>query len=304
MRLGERNQLWEDSIAVSYHCKPTAKTHTSIWIPTGKVFNTGSYYELMNQVDESHTEDNQMTPAISLVTPLNENDSLTLTLALAQKSESCGNIDIEGHAPVVRHVVAHLNEIDSLALAQQPDPCGHTDVEGTTIFAKASHDTPDNLFVAADSPLCFNANEVNVVIIEATDQVMHLRILILQATHHPFRFNHYLAKEPGFREACMKGNIHDYRGTKQFVCIQKLKAIKQELKILKSSQGSTVEAINNIILELTRMHNLLSPNPANQLLIDKEKLTLTNYLQAVSNHSSFLQQRARINWLQEGDNCT
>ncbi|KAL2925649.1 DNA-directed RNA polymerase subunit beta [Bienertia sinuspersici] len=86
---------------------------------------------------------------------------------------------------------------------------------------------------------------------------------------------------------------------------QKLKAVKQELKELNTLHFSNIhietEDAHSSLLQIQKQ---LEEDPANRELCYKEKRATDQYKKKLHCYVQFLQQKARIKWLQEGDDNT
>ncbi|KAL2932052.1 LINE-1 retrotransposable element ORF2 protein [Bienertia sinuspersici] len=86
---------------------------------------------------------------------------------------------------------------------------------------------------------------------------------------------------------------------------QKLKAVKQELKELNTLHFSNIhietEDAHSSLLQIQKQ---LQEDPANRELCYKEKRATDQYKKKLHCYVQFLQQKARIKWLQEGDDNT
>ncbi|KAL2900133.1 hypothetical protein RDABS01_025215 [Bienertia sinuspersici] len=86
---------------------------------------------------------------------------------------------------------------------------------------------------------------------------------------------------------------------------QKLKAIKQELKELNKMHFSNIHLeTENAHKALLQIQKELQENPSSKDLCSKERRVTEHYKKKLHCYVQFLQQKARIKWLQEGDDNT
>ncbi|KAL2904550.1 LINE-1 retrotransposable element ORF2 protein [Bienertia sinuspersici] len=86
---------------------------------------------------------------------------------------------------------------------------------------------------------------------------------------------------------------------------QKLKAIKQELKELNKIHFSNIHLeTEDAHKSLLQIQKELQENPSNKDLCSKERRVTDHYKKKLHCYVQFLQQKARIKWLQEGDDNT
>ncbi|KAL2941748.1 Lon protease [Bienertia sinuspersici] len=86
---------------------------------------------------------------------------------------------------------------------------------------------------------------------------------------------------------------------------QKLKAVKQELKELNKLQFSNIHLeTEDAHKSLLQIQKELQDNPTNSELCTKERRVTELYKKKLRCYVQFLQQKARIKWLQEGDDNT
>ncbi|XP_056687460.1 uncharacterized protein [Spinacia oleracea] len=90
------------------------------------------------------------------------------------------------------------------------------------------------------------------------------------------------------------------QGCNMFKVVQKLKWIKADLKALNKARFSSVEA-TSIHQEFLQAQNNLHGDPTNSELATVKKLVGEKYKEAHANYLSFLNQTAKIQWLELGD---
>ncbi|KAJ8748611.1 hypothetical protein K2173_007601 [Erythroxylum novogranatense] len=244
MRLGPKNRLWEDNIAVSYHWRPPIKTKNATWQPMGKTFKNGTYQELM-QLEEGGPSSENVPPTHAGV------------LSSLPSQEAVTNID----PPIIEPV----NHRDVPSLTQPLALGGTADVPSVMPTMPVSEIPETSLVLpAVSSPLTDSSSQGTSV---SSDDVSIPSPGL--TVHENSGDSHSTARcKSQWGKACVKGSSFYCGGTKQFIYLQKLKVVKQELKSLKSAQGPTDVSVTQTRLELVRVQSFLSSSPADQHLID------------------------------------
>ncbi|XP_056691341.1 uncharacterized protein [Spinacia oleracea] len=121
----------------------------------------------------------------------------------------------------------------------------------------------------------------------------------------PFRFFNMWTTSPRFNTIVEENWKKYVYGCPMYRVMQKLKWIKMDLKVLNQ------EGYNNVEAEQIKRHkallevqNLLHSTPGDQGLASREKVASDEYRRARENYLSFLQQTAKVQWLQNGDDNT
>ncbi|KAL2905562.1 Tryptophan synthase alpha chain, partial [Bienertia sinuspersici] len=112
-------------------------------------------------------------------------------------------------------------------------------------------------------------------------------------------------KECGLSDIAYTGCFYTWSNKQEAEERQKLKAIKQELKELNKMHFSNIhletEDAHKALLQIQKE---LQENPASKDLCSKERRVTEHYKKKLHCYVQFLQQKARIKWLQEGDDNT
>ncbi|KAL0439823.1 UNVERIFIED_CONTAM: hypothetical protein Slati_2465300 [Sesamum latifolium] len=111
-----------------------------------------------------------------------------------------------------------------------------------------------------------------------------------------FRFDNFLAKQPGFLNTVWRTWRHIIHGTQMYGVITKLKALKPVFRAQRKVRG---DLSNNVRLAkdfLVKAQTLFDTYKEATLL-QVVKLCQVTYCTAVQQESSMLQQRAKLNWL-------
>ncbi|GKE47255.1 hypothetical protein Tco_1478513 [Tanacetum coccineum] len=95
-----------------------------------------------------------------------------------------------------------------------------------------------------------------------------------------------------------------HRNHAMFSVVSKLKLLKKPLQKLKLAQGGLAKRVTDTRLELERVQTLMVNDSHNSVLMEKEIACLKAYKVAMKDEESMLKQRAKVEWLSEGDSNT
>ncbi|XP_056695032.1 uncharacterized protein [Spinacia oleracea] len=118
----------------------------------------------------------------------------------------------------------------------------------------------------------------------------------------PFRFYNMWTSAEGFLPLIQQNWDKKIHGCHMYKVLQKLKWIKNDLKVLNKAGFSSVEATSiKYHQEFIQAQNALHSDPTNNDLATNEKLAGEKYKKAQANYLSYLSQTAKIQWLALGD---
>ncbi|KAL2925743.1 Lon protease [Bienertia sinuspersici] len=121
----------------------------------------------------------------------------------------------------------------------------------------------------------------------------------------PFKYFNMWSTAPDYKDRIKRGWSQECQGCLMFQLRQKLKAIKQELKELNKMHFSNIHLeIEDAHKSLLQIQKELQGNPTNRELCYMERRATDQYKKKLHCYVQFLQQKARIKWLQEGDDNT
>ncbi|XP_074315308.1 uncharacterized protein LOC141651499 [Silene latifolia] len=120
-----------------------------------------------------------------------------------------------------------------------------------------------------------------------------------------FKFFNMWSKVPEFLPCVQQVWNKNWQGTKMFQVVMKLKSLKQPLKNLNKLlfadiENSTAHAWKVLDAIQTALHN----NPSDSALIDQEREALKTYGELQTACDSFLLQKSKATWVNQGDNNT
>ncbi|KAL0454683.1 UNVERIFIED_CONTAM: hypothetical protein Slati_0807500 [Sesamum latifolium] len=131
-----------------------------------------------------------------------------------------------------------------------------------------------------------------------------LRSDLNQSQVRMFRFDNYLALSPGFLSSIHDTWQHQIVGTPMYSVTRKLKALKPVFRRQRKSKGdlSLNVKLANEFLEIAQ--TILQLDRHNCLLLHVEHCYRLVFLKATKLEHVMLQQRAKIQWLKGGDQCS
>ncbi|KAL0455531.1 UNVERIFIED_CONTAM: hypothetical protein Slati_0892300 [Sesamum latifolium] len=119
-----------------------------------------------------------------------------------------------------------------------------------------------------------------------------------------FRFDNYLALSPGFTQTVQDVWRHNIVGIRMFAMTRKLKALKPVFRRQRRDKGDLLRNVQLAKDYLAIAQRLISRDRRNSLLLHLEYCCRLVLLKATKLEQSMLQQRAKIQWLKGGDQCT
>ncbi|GJV95335.1 RNA-directed DNA polymerase, eukaryota, reverse transcriptase zinc-binding domain protein [Tanacetum coccineum] len=93
-------------------------------------------------------------------------------------------------------------------------------------------------------------------------------------------------------------------GFLMYVWTKRLKNMKKYMRRLNKSNGNVIEKAKFLTTELKRVQQSLDKDPHNALLREEEMMYSKAYSDAVLDEERLMKQKAKIEWLREGDNNT
>ncbi|KAL0310290.1 UNVERIFIED_CONTAM: hypothetical protein Scaly_2942400 [Sesamum calycinum] len=119
-----------------------------------------------------------------------------------------------------------------------------------------------------------------------------------------FRFDNYLALSPGFLASVHSIWRHPIVGTRMYSVTQKLKTLKSVFRQQRRSKGDLAMNVKLAAGFLEVAQNILQFDRHNSLLLLLEHCCRLVYLKASKLEQVMLRQRAKLQWLKGGDQCS
>ncbi|GJU49824.1 hypothetical protein Tco_1219379, partial [Tanacetum coccineum] len=124
----------------------------------------------------------------------------------------------------------------------------------------------------------------------------------VKAKPKPFKFHNILSQHVRFKEV-VKGVWDSHiSGFDMYKVVKKLKLLKQPFRKLLYDHGNIHQNVDLLRVELDRVQADLDRDPSNVSLRDEEAAYVIAYNNALLLQERFLKQRAKVQWLKEGDN--
>ncbi|KAL2253051.1 UNVERIFIED_CONTAM: hypothetical protein Sindi_0099800 [Sesamum indicum] len=119
-----------------------------------------------------------------------------------------------------------------------------------------------------------------------------------------FRFDNYLALSSDFIPSVKSIWQHEVVGVPMFAVTRKLKALKPVFKALKKKKGDLTIKVQLAKGFLEEAQNLVSSDRQNELYLYLEHCCRIVYAKAAKLEQIMLQQRAKMQWMKDGEQCS
>ncbi|GKC66611.1 RNA-directed DNA polymerase, eukaryota, reverse transcriptase zinc-binding domain protein [Tanacetum coccineum] len=116
-----------------------------------------------------------------------------------------------------------------------------------------------------------------------------------------FRFANYIADKPDFITELSKGWKIEIQGYKLYCLVKKMKYMKPILNKLNWKNGDLTVRVEKLRNMLKEAQTLVERNPHNKSIKTNSIKILEDYNDAVKDEEKLLAQKARIDWLNDGD---
>ncbi|GJV15630.1 putative RNA-directed DNA polymerase [Tanacetum coccineum] len=120
-------------------------------------------------------------------------------------------------------------------------------------------------------------------------------------TPKPFKFFNVLTKHERFLSIVQEYWNQTVSGFHMYGVVQKLKCMKKPFRKLLFDKGNLHTNVIRLRDDLDRVQTLLDQDPFNINIREQEALTVADFNQAVIMEEHFLRQKAKVQWLKEGD---
>nr|GEW59701.1 hypothetical protein [Tanacetum cinerariifolium] len=117
----------------------------------------------------------------------------------------------------------------------------------------------------------------------------------------PFKFYNLITCHERFNQVVMEGWSKQVSGFHMFCVAYKLKNLKMPLRKLRYDKGNLHSNVNQLRDELDQVQTRLNLDPFNEDIRQEEASVLAAFNEACLVEENFLKQKAKIDWLKEGD---
>ncbi|KAJ9561524.1 hypothetical protein OSB04_006684 [Centaurea solstitialis] len=119
-----------------------------------------------------------------------------------------------------------------------------------------------------------------------------------------FKFENFITDHPSFLQTVRRAWDVNVEGTFMYQVTSRLKALKEPLRNLRRSYGNLTEKVNNLKEELNVIQLACDMDPFNSDLKEDLEALQMAYHEACKDESLAARQRAKVQWLREGDSNT
>nr|GEW54661.1 hypothetical protein [Tanacetum cinerariifolium] len=124
---------------------------------------------------------------------------------------------------------------------------------------------------------------------------------VKKSKHMPFKFHNYLSSKEDFIPTVKNVWSNKVEGIAMFSLVSKLKLLKKPLRKLNFAKGNLFDNVKRLRADLVLAQSAVCSDPHNGLLREIEAKAFKAYKSALRDEESFLKQKAKIQWLDEGE---
>ncbi|GJV12664.1 hypothetical protein Tco_1354205 [Tanacetum coccineum] len=117
----------------------------------------------------------------------------------------------------------------------------------------------------------------------------------------PFKFFNILTSHEKFLDVVKQEWAMNVSGFHMYQVVKKLKILKKPFRKLLYDKGNIHANVNRLRTELDSIQLSLDTDPFNIVLREREASCIVEFNQAILTEERFLKQKAKIQWLKEGD---
>ncbi|GJU84848.1 RNA-directed DNA polymerase, eukaryota, reverse transcriptase zinc-binding domain protein [Tanacetum coccineum] len=225
--------------------------------------------------------------------------------------------DLEGHKCFVRqHPWVLIGDFNvTLNVEEHSAGMSHRNID-----MQEFHDAVNNLKIkdicssgfqytwtkSLKNPNCLTLKKLDRIMVN--DEFMNPAELIIQKGYikknNAFKFSNFTIGKGDFIDNVQNVWKQDVHGCHMYRLIKKMKNLKKPLKALSWSQVNVYDRVRALKEELNTRHKDVDKNPFDLKVKAIAAQTLNEYIEASKDELSLLQQKAKIQWLKEGDKNT
>nr|XP_043611677.1 uncharacterized protein LOC122583323 [Erigeron canadensis] len=117
----------------------------------------------------------------------------------------------------------------------------------------------------------------------------------------PFKFSNVLIQDPGFSQVVASAWKTDVQGFQMYRVVKMLKSLKKPLRKLLYDKGNLHRKVELCRKDLDEVQKLLDSDPFNSVIREDHATCLNAFNEALLDEERFLKQKAKVEWLLDGD---
>ncbi|GJT68149.1 RNA-directed DNA polymerase, eukaryota, reverse transcriptase zinc-binding domain protein [Tanacetum coccineum] len=126
----------------------------------------------------------------------------------------------------------------------------------------------------------------------------------IQKRKSSFRFSNFITEKKDFLTTVRSVWDKSFEGHTMYRVIQKMKALKSKLKQMSWKDGNVFERVEKLKSEVKKWQNEIDKFPHDESIKEKSCSVLKEYQEAIKEEYSLLCQKAKVEWLRDGDRNT
>lgn len=124
---------------------------------------------------------------------------------------------------------------------------------------------------------------------------------VIKKVHKSFRMANYITDKDEFGDIVKEVWKEDFQGYEMYKMVHKLKALKPHLNKLNWKNGNLFDKVEELRGKLHDVQTKIDKDPLNKTLRNEEVQIIGDYNSALQDEEKLLCQKARVDWLKEGD---
>ncbi|GJT64030.1 RNA-directed DNA polymerase, eukaryota, reverse transcriptase zinc-binding domain protein [Tanacetum coccineum] len=126
----------------------------------------------------------------------------------------------------------------------------------------------------------------------------------IQKRKSSFRFSNFITEKENFLPTVRSVWDKSFEGHAMYRIVQKMKVLKRKLKKLSWENGNVFERVENLRVKVKECQAKVDKFPHDENIKEESWSVLKEYQQATKEEYSLLCQKAKVEWLKDGDRNT